>query len=797
MRHVQTSRNCRELGSMGYDNHPIGSCNTQDMGGTMQQSEAFTRRIATLIAGVLLTGCSSDYKEPLLDYSQATLQEKFSIEQKATAYKPPYLGLALAGGGTKASNFSMGVLKGLVESGQMENVDVISSVSGGGYATYWYYSRLVFDDPDFASNRATAPAFIKSIFLDCLPSRFMDESGVTFQSSTWLPRQPHPCPQYNHTNLLKVASDDEHDTPQQRMTVKKQFDQLMDALDRPELGSDPYRFQNYLRGYQDIFSTGLNMFGAHAFDYTTTSEDGRFSNEVVELIPMEVGSVVANAFGNILFDWNLELSATQYAYAKGIVRTYGASPPNCDKQTEGCITTIYGNDIRIEGDMDQARSLTFDDIKRVHEIKGAPLWIINTTAGEDRSVLDIGKRKPFYLSAFEIDPYQHGSGLYGYHQGAPDSLPPFKAVLSSAAFSDSQQKVVPNILGRNALNALLRISAADWGYSIRNPNAGDFQYGLHYLLPFPLYYAERLAGEENSAFIHLSDGGMSENLGAYALIRRGTANLIVSDHAGDRDGEMIDLCWLKNGLEKTLKNQNLRLLLPGLSNLDRHCQLYEDGNTGYNIFAWRHPVLVGCIVSKSLESLGCENLPTSLEKGQYAAHLFLIKPALANTAMREKLNKIGNVCFYQSFKNKIDRDRACTKEIRDACQFPNTSDDSPMWQGAPPPSCEMFAFFLRNATGSDGMHNDGCPNFPQYATVALTMDSSPWIFGGMRELGAYYAGRINWFFNPDGSLNEERFLAELRYQRHLPIPWQSQAAMGRYKKASSCLFINNTQAMAL
>lgn len=84
------------------------------------------------------------------------------------------------------------------------------------------------------------------------------------------------------------------------MTVKKQFDQLMDALDRPELGSDPYRFQNYLRGYQDIFSTGLNMFGAHAFDYTTTDEDGRFSNEVVELIPMEVGSVVANAFGNIL-----------------------------------------------------------------------------------------------------------------------------------------------------------------------------------------------------------------------------------------------------------------------------------------------------------------------------------------------------------------------------------------------------------------------------------------------------------------------------------------------------------------
>jgi hypothetical protein len=761
----------------------------------MRQFKASTTRIVALIAGILLAGCSSYYKEPLLDYSQATLQEKFSIEQEATAYKPPHLGLALAGGGTKASNFSMGVLKGLVESGQMENVDVISSVSGGGYATYWYYSRLIFDDPDFDTNRDTAPAFIKSIFLDCLPSRFMDESGVRVQdSSTWLPGQPHPCPQYNHTNLLKVASDDEYDNPQQQRSAQQEFDQLMDALDRPELGKDPYRFQNYLRGYQDIFSTGLNIFGAHAFDYNTTVEDGRFSNEVVELIPMEVGSIVANAFGNILFDWNLELSATQYAYGKGIVRTYGASPPNCDREAEGCITTIYGNDIRIEGDLDQARSLSFADIKRVHEVKGAPLWIINTTAGEDRSVLDIERRKPFYLSAFEIDPYHSGSGLYGYHKGLPEGLPPFKAVLSSAAFSDSQQKVVSNILGRNALNALLRISAADWGYSIRNPNAGDFQYGMHYLLPFPLYYAERLAGEENSSFIHLSDGGMSENLGAYALIRRGTANLIVSDHAGDRDGKMIDLCWLKNGLEK---NHNLRLLLPGLGNLDHHCRLYEDENTGYNIFAWRHPVLVGCIVSKSIENLGCENLPTNLEKEQYAAHLFLIKPALANTAMREKLNKIGSVCLSQPLKNKVDQDSACSKEIRAACTNPNTSDDSPMWQGAPSPSCEMFAFFLRNATGSDGMHDDGCPNFPQYATVALTVDSSPWIFGGMRELGAYYAGRINWFFNQDGSLNEERFLAELRYQRRIPIPWQSQAAMGRYKKVSSCLFMSNTQAMTL
>jgi Predicted esterase of the alpha-beta hydrolase superfamily len=54
------------------------------------------------------------------------------------------LGLALSGGGLRSGIFTIGVLKALFDKHLLKEVDVISSVSGGGYAHYWLltnYSR--------------------------------------------------------------------------------------------------------------------------------------------------------------------------------------------------------------------------------------------------------------------------------------------------------------------------------------------------------------------------------------------------------------------------------------------------------------------------------------------------------------------------------------------------------------------------------------------------------------------------------------------------------------------------------
>lgn len=50
-------------------------------------------------------------------------------------------GLALSGGGLRSAAFSIGAMKGLFDLGLMDDIDVVSSVSGGGYASYWLYSR--------------------------------------------------------------------------------------------------------------------------------------------------------------------------------------------------------------------------------------------------------------------------------------------------------------------------------------------------------------------------------------------------------------------------------------------------------------------------------------------------------------------------------------------------------------------------------------------------------------------------------------------------------------------------------
>ena len=72
-------------------------------------------------------------------------------------------GLALSGGGFRSAAFSIGVLKALYEKKLLDEIDVISTVSGGGYASYWMYSKshaapsmtfgaAAFDESVFTTN---------------------------------------------------------------------------------------------------------------------------------------------------------------------------------------------------------------------------------------------------------------------------------------------------------------------------------------------------------------------------------------------------------------------------------------------------------------------------------------------------------------------------------------------------------------------------------------------------------------------------------------------------------------------
>lgn len=73
------------------------------------------------------------------------------------------------------------------------------------------------------------------------------------------------------------------------------------------------------------------------------------------------------------------------------------------------------------------------------------MWIINTTSGEDRTPWDWKDAQSPQLTVFEFTPYRSGSGLFGYKdKPLHDKVSPFNAVVASAAFFDSQQKIATN-----------------------------------------------------------------------------------------------------------------------------------------------------------------------------------------------------------------------------------------------------------------------------------------------------------------------------------------------------------------
>jgi hypothetical protein len=63
------------------------------------------------------------------------------------------------------------------------------------------------------------------------------------------------------------------------------------------------------------------------------------------------------------------------------------------------------------------------------------------------------------------------------------------------------------------------------------------------------------------------------------------------------------------------------------------------------------------------------------------------------------------------------------------------------------------------------MASDGCAHFPQHATDMMTLDSSPWIYGAMRDLGSYYAKQINTLFI-NGEVDTSKFQVVLDYQKY-------------------------------
>lgn len=644
-----------------------------------------------LLLSLLLSACAS------LPAGAPALRAHDYLKDERINGHPMEIGVALSGGGQKSAPFEMGVLAGLSEAGVLGRVDVISSVSGGSYAALFYYTRIAERYGVVPGHDDQSP--FDQVFLDCLPRSLKSDFTATYEwqasDGTGLCPDSHPPRDY------WVPED-------------------------AQLQDDPLRFASQVRASQALFASGWSYTDRTKLPGVIWPVTQEVIYGIIDAVPFGAVRLVTDS----LFDWNMNshLAFGRLLYNRGIRRAYGATAaqepwdtrarPHGSEITVHSLTFAHLRDIYTSSHQPDCR---VEDSARPCDV---PLWVINTTAGTSISpfVLTEPARFDGADNTFEFSPFGFGSGAYGYAKWKDDdssvlqpSIKVETAVGASAAFFDSQQRSVGGPLNP-AINVGLRWLNFDWGTSIPNYNLTPAQYRrarfLHFFLPWPFYLFHRHAGNAQALRIHLSDGGMSEDLGVWALLRRHVSQIIVVDASTDNHYQMDDMCHLYLQLSKA-QNRPLYISFesPELANFAAVCEEEQFNQAPDDPFhfrahgEWPAPVLKAWV---------CDRPKRTCRGRHIVATLYVVKPVLDWTA-----EPAGGY----TLASTIASGGAQIPEAR--CSIPKTTQTS---AGYP---CEVLSYLA-----SSGHRGSA---FPQEDTVWLSAISSPYIYGAYRDLGIYYA----------------------------------------------------------
>ncbi len=640
------------------------------------------------------------------------------------------LGIALAGGGSKAAAFGSGVLSGLADRDLLDSAAYISSVSGGGYAAYFYYAHKVIPVVRFGERPPTS----KHLYNDCVR---------------------YPATKSNTSTEAPSA------TTEVLAAIAKAGGCDVDELFPRRVDDDQaqsFKYQAFVRCQQDVLNPG------ECSIERTTGDVGvppsAFLMTFLTMAPSWVSTTI--------FDWGLITSPAAVNYRNGIGMAYGATPTNLKpllKLGESEHKSLWGygsylepRTIKVICPPDHAAyardcnpgpqytlpaPLEFEELRRGmlkarEDGRPMPLWIINAVATESRNTLGwwqkAGKFNTTSSDIFEMTPVSHGSGRYGY-VSAPMSLHGFSvldSVTAAAAFLDPNQNVEGGRYLRGPIGVLQRFFNLDWGIDISNYNVSDARRTLHTAMPFPVFDSpvsqhllHRGQSKEDkdrvgSVFIRLIDGGNAENLGLYSLLKRGTRNILVSDAAFDENGAFDDVCEVRRRLSYAPDGKPKYLYVPGLLGFEHHCLNYEKDKLGYGVQRWtfEFPVLLGCVRTKPRvdDATACNDLADE------DSRLFIVKPAVNAEEFRTK--QLEN--FRESPEKLRSRITACT--------LPGGIHDEPE-----PINCETTTFM--SMTWGEGGRKGYCQVFPQHNTVWATANSSHLIYAAYRELARQYTAR--------------------------------------------------------
>ncbi len=455
----------------------------------------------------------------LYESNRKILSDKYGHEwrfnrDRTRRDEPPQLGIAISGGGARSASFSIGVLKALEENGILEKVDVISAVSGGAYATYWYYSQNCY-----FNKRDVGGVACK-----------IRKKGVEQDKYQLLVKDFKPADIFRAGTLLEPVSDGELAKlvalGNKSAGRNAEWPNNITSLNR-------YRFQHALEESSNIL--------------TYSKEDG-LEGKTLNVLQQtaNVGvltfSVPVHWFVNGLFDWEVNTKPYQAFYRNGLERTYGYAPFSYSLKE-------FANDERFILRRAKAVPVSFSDIESYlrskRDAEGTmPYFIINTTGGHARLFRKFGlpgNKRTVRSALFEFTPWRYGSDLFGYWPVEQSGISVSQAVAISGAAVDGQYERIDddgNPAGGNwAMSMALDVLNLDLGCYIPNPNTPKSVRLLHKFAIFPLYFAADWLQGDYSSSIYLSDGGHTENLGAFSLIRRGVRKIIIID--GEQDGDSL------------------------------------------------------------------------------------------------------------------------------------------------------------------------------------------------------------------------------------------------------------------
>lgn len=509
------------------------------------------------VASVCGLGRASAYQAIDTSFQPPTLTKDSQLDELAKAYAPermsvrpaPRVGLALSGGGTRAAYFALGVMTGLNDSGALDHVDAISSVSGGGYAALWFYSKRYLAAKEGWDYRV--------IFGDCFPAWLAQTDKMKFKAHG------------EHLNSVELKMQEARSSekaPDKDPSLRRFADRCDDrntvhwlpADPTTHRGEDPYVWQAYLARWPNLMSEHPEII---------TGDSQAVYNPIT-----------AKRILQIYFSDLRGRHASGRWYEQGIERVWWQAPEprhyaglHCAAQRgkpfTGCdATALEAEAWKWKTHTDQ-QLVSFDQLQDFTlKDPSVPFWIINTNVGKSKAQSNVDH-------IFELTPYAYGSGKTHYAVGHIPDVNLVKATKLSGAFLDSQNAITGTQLDVGAhLAQWLTFGDLRWGEKVATPGLLPRHFGLRY---------------------RLSDGGGEENLGLYSLVRRGVRNIIVVDGEQDAPGKLEALCrnW------STLKQAGWHLDIPKLQSLGDTCSREEQGkpSRGYNTSAWLNVAMRGAV----------------------------------------------------------------------------------------------------------------------------------------------------------------------------------------------------------